>query len=388
MYNVVQSASSMEEQAEVSVDQTICELPKPSWHMPARRVGLMFVISGLGLVALAAICAPNGGFKAKPHTLTGVPKLQEGIIQQKSESASLIPLLLKVLKEMAEGIHGVSEMTDEVEGSYEDAKKLFATLKGSAKEFEKVGEELVDDLGRPIRLSTALKKELHSLTPAQKASLRNQLLQGLNLTSLSDLRPAAKTGCNEDEELFESLCYKRCAILTDGRESVRVSSFQCCAHEAPCSGELDIEPTICGGYAVGGSASGNGCAREPATCLQSEEFEGGLCYMRCDLLTYDILPYRSTSDTCCKSQSPLAMLDMGACNTDEKYDVGGGTKVAHPPEVSMTAQVTPAAAVEVQADEAAAAAPAAAASHDGRSNSKARSGVFAITATLAIALLS
>mmetsp|Transcript_77862 Transcript_77862/g.150413 ORF Transcript_77862/g.150413 Transcript_77862/m.150413 type:complete len:333 (+) Transcript_77862:66-1064(+) len=327
MYNVVQSASSMEEQAEVSVDQTICELPKPSWHMPARRVGLMFVISGLGLVALAAICAPNGGFKAKPHTLTGVPKLQEGIIQQKSESANLLPLLLKVLKEMAEGIHGAAQMTDEVEGSYDDAKKLFATLKGSAHEFKKVGEELVDDLGKPIRLSTALKKQLHSLTPAQKASLRQQLLQGLGLTSLSDLSPAAKTGCNEDEELFESLCYKRCALLTDGQEPVRVSAFQCGA-------ELDIEPTICAGYAVGGSASGNGCAREPAKCLQSEEFEGGLCYMRCDLLTYDILPYRSTSDTCCKSQSPLAMLELGACNTDEKYDVGGGTESSSAPEVA------------------------------------------------------
>jgi len=331
VYSSVQAAS-MEDQDEVSVGQAIREPPKRSWHMPARRVGLMLAISGLGLVALLAICTPTGGFKVKTHTLTGVPNLQEDIIQQKSESANLLPLLLKVLKEMAEGIHGAAQMTDEVEGSYDDAKKLFATLKGSAHEFKKVGEELVDDLGKPIRLSTALKKQLHSLTPAQKASLRQQLLQGLGLTSLSDLSPAAKTGCNEDEELFETFCYKRCAILTEGREPVRVSSFQCCAHEAPCLGEVDIEPTICGGYAVGGSASGNGCAREPATCLQSEEFEAGLCYMRCDLLTYDILPYRSTSDTCCKSQSPLAMLELGACNTDEKYDVGGGTdKVAHPP---------------------------------------------------------
>eukprot|EP00419_Tripos_fusus_P010300 CAMPEP_0172657656 /NCGR_PEP_ID=MMETSP1074-20121228/2230_1 /TAXON_ID=2916 /ORGANISM="Ceratium fusus, Strain PA161109" /LENGTH=272 /DNA_ID=CAMNT_0013472775 /DNA_START=65 /DNA_END=879 /DNA_ORIENTATION=+ len=268
VYSSVQAASSTEEQDEVSVGQAICEPPKSSGHMPGRRVGLTLAIFGLGLVALVAICSPTGGFKVKTHAVTGVPNLQEDI-QQKSESANLLPLLLKVLKEMAEGIHGAAQMTDEVEGSYDDAKKLFATLKGSAHEFKKVGEELVDDLGKPIRLSTALKKQLHSLTPAQKASLRQQLLQGLNLTSLSDLSPAAKTGCNEDEELFETFCYKRCAILTEGREPVRVSSFQCCAHEAPCLGEVDIEPTICGGYAVGGSASGNGCAREPATCLQS-----------------------------------------------------------------------------------------------------------------------
>lgn len=332
-YISVQAAASAEVQEEkVNFGRVTCEQRGPCWHMPARRFGL--AIFGLGSVALVAMCAPNGGFKDQAHDLTSVPNLHRGIIQQKSESASFVTLLLKVLQEMSEGIHGAAEMSEEVGGSYEDAKKLFATLKGSAHEFKKVGEELVDDLGKPIRLSMALKKQLHSLTPARKALLRNELLKGLNLTSLSDLRPAI-TGCNEDEELHDSLCYKRCAILTEGREPVRVSAFQCCAHEAPCTGELDIEPTLCGGYAVGGSASGNGCAREPARCLQSEEFEGGLCYMRCSLLTYGVLPFRSTSDSCCKSQSPLAMLELGACDTDEKYDAGGGTDSHSAPEVPL-----------------------------------------------------
>merc|ERR1719195_2233380 len=238
---------------------------------------------------------------------------------------------------MSEFIHGAAEMSEEVGESYKDAKRLFKTLNGSVHEFEKVGEEVIEDLGRPIRLSNALKRELRSLPPARKKMLREKILNGLNLTSLADLRPADTSYCNEDEELHETLCYKRCALLTGGQQPVRVSAFQCCHHQAPCMGELHIEPTLCGGYAVGGSASGNGCARQPARCLQSEEFEGGLCYMRCNLLSYGLLPYRSTSNTCCKNNSPLAMLEPGTCDTDEYFDVAGGghdssaPNVPHPP---------------------------------------------------------
>merc|ERR1719499_1247218 len=148
---------------------------------------------------------PKAGFNSKSHTFTKVPNLQQGAIRQKSESASLVPLLIKVLKEMSEGIHGAAEMSEEVGTSYEDAKKLFKTLNGSAQKFKKVGEELVEDLGKPIRLSMALKKQLHSLTPAQKKLLRAQILKGLNLSSLGDLRPADTVGCNEAEELHGSL---------------------------------------------------------------------------------------------------------------------------------------------------------------------------------------
>jgi len=337
MYSLVQATPPIDKKTQMNIGPVISESHGPSWHMPARRSGLVLAIVGLGLVSLVAIRMHNGSFNAKTHTFTNVPNLQHNTIQQKSESGSLLPLLIKVLTEMSEGIHGAAEMSDEVDTSYEDAKKLFKNLNASAHEFKKVGGEVVEDLGKPIRLSMALEKQLHNLTPARKALLRRQILQGLNLTSLADLRPADTAGCNEDEELHASLCYKRCAILTEGREPVRVNAFQCCTHQAPCTGELDIEPTLCGGYAVGGSASGNGCAREPARCLQSEEFEGGLCYMRCNLLTSGMLPYRSTSDTCCKTQSPLAMLELGACLTHETFDVAAGNQnsgapnVPHPP---------------------------------------------------------
>jgi len=309
----------------------------PSWHTAGRRAGIKFAAAGLGLVALVAISMPYVGFRATAHTLARVPNLQEDSLQQKSESTSLVPLLIKVLREMAEGIHGAAVMSEEVGDSYKHVKRLFKTLNGSAHKFKTIGKEVVEDMGKPIRLSMALKKQLHSLTTARKEMLRKEILKGLNLKSLADLRPADTDGCNADEELHETLCYKRCAILTEGQEPVRVSAFQCCHHQAPCMGELHVEPTLCGGYAVGGSASGNGCARQPARCLQSEEFEGGLCYMRCNLLSSGLLPYRSTSNTCCKNNSPLAMLELGACDTDEIFDVAGGAlnssaaNVPHPP---------------------------------------------------------
>lgn len=394
VYSSVPATLPVEEDVEDTVSQRIFESRathrevrvgtgerEGSCRMPLRCAGIVMAAAGLGLVALLAISMLNADFKASTHTFARVPSLQEDAIQQDtnsaattintttstprsksiqaanaintmSESASIIPLLIKVLREMAGGMNGAADMSED---TYEDAKKWFKKLNQSVRDFKKVGKRVVQKLNRsahefqrvgkevakqmwnPIRLSMSLKTQLQSLTSARKAMLRDEILRGLNLTSLADLRPADTGGCYEDEEFHEGLCYKRCAILTEGREPVRISAFQCCAHQAPCTGKLDIEPTLCGGYAVGGKASGNGCAREPARCLQSEEFEGGLCYLRCNLLSYGILPYRSTSDTCCKSNSPLAMLEPGACDTDERFDVAGGrhdpsaSNVPHPP---------------------------------------------------------
>jgi len=37
-----------------------------------------------------------------------------------------------------------------------------------------------------------------------------------------------------------------------------------------------------------------------------------------------MLKYRNTPDTCCKTASPFAVLELGVCDTDVAYDVGGG----------------------------------------------------------------
>lgn len=300
------------------------------WHVPNRRVVTVAAAFVLGLAAVFTVCKPGSTGIAEKHTPVRAPNLQPEAIQQKSESKSLIPLLFKVLEEIAEGIHGAAAISEELGSSIGDAKKLFKLVNESAGEFKVVGTEVVHVLGKPIRLSLALKKKLHSLTPAQKQKLRQHLLNRLNITSLHDLRPADTDGCNEDEELYDGFCYKRCALLTNGEEPIRAGAFQCCPHSPPCTGRTDIERTSCKGYAVSGDISGNGCPRQPASCLQAEEFLAGLCYMRCSLLTYDMLPYRSTPDACCKSGSPLAMLEAGTCDTDAAYDVGDGG-VAHAP---------------------------------------------------------
>jgi hypothetical protein len=321
---------------EEGVGQVMGKPPSSLWHVSRRRVVMVSAVITLGLVAGFAVCAPSINGKPEGEILTKAPNLQPDAIQQKSESASLIPLLLKVLQEMAAGIHGAAEISEELGSSFGDAKKLFKLVNESAGEFEMVGEEVIKVLGKPIRLSMALKKQLHSLTPSQKQRLREKLLHGLNMTSLHDLRPADSDGCDEDEELYDGQCYKRCSLLTNGEEPVRASPFQCCLHGPPCTGRLDIKRTRCSGYAVSGDSSGNGCPRQPARCLQAEEFLAGLCYMRCSILTYGILPYRSTPDACCKSGSPLAMLEAGTCDTDAAYDVGdGATDAPAPPDAPL-----------------------------------------------------
>merc|ERR1711862_198303 len=86
----------------------------------------------------------------------------------------------------------------------------------------------------------------------------------------------------------------------------------------------------CSGNAVGGEISGNGCAHRPVGCLRDEELLLDKCYMQCSLLTYGMLKHRNTADACCKTRSPLAMLEAGGCDVDAKYAVGGGAGEGNP----------------------------------------------------------
>merc|ERR1712032_1440027 len=82
--------------------------------------------------------------------------------------------------------------------------------------------------------------------------------------------------------------------------------------------------------AIGGENSGNGCPHRPGGCLQDEELLADMCYMQCSLLTYGMLKHRNTANACCKSESPLAMLELGGCNVDTKYAIGGGNGDGNP----------------------------------------------------------
>jgi len=103
-----------------------------------------------------------------------------------------------------------------------------------------------------------------------------------------------------------------------------VTAFECCAHKPPCLTGASINTKVCDGYSVSSDIVGGGCPHTPGGCLKDEELFEGMCYMRCSLLTYGMLKYRGSSSSCCKQRFLFNMLEPGVCDTDAKYDIGGG----------------------------------------------------------------
>jgi len=311
------------------------EVRTTAWcHSRRRHVSLVAGLATFGSAAVLAVCMFRNGSSLTNSTAS----LKTATIQESSET-SVIPLMAKILGELTQGIHDTEKLSEEVTSSYEDAKRIFGSVKHSAHEFKKLGSELVNDLGRPARLSLELKQKLHNLTSTQKEQLRQQLLKKLNVTSLNDIIPMGEGDgetCNQDEELHGGLCYKRCNLLTDSREPFRASAFQCCDRSPPCdAGGSSISMVPCSGNAIGGEISGNGCPHRPGRCLRDEEPLMDTCYMRCSLLTYGMLKHRNTANACCKSRSPLAMLELGGCDVDATYAVGGGNGDGNPDTPAM-----------------------------------------------------
>merc|ERR1712187_533310 len=140
--------------------------------------------------------------------------------------------------------------------------------------------------------------------------------------------------CEDNEELYGGLCYKKCRELTDGEYPVRTTAFTCCESE-PCGfvnqvekGSL-IEP--CTGYDVNGHG---GCAHAPGAYLLDEELWLGLCYKKCADLTENEYPYRSSPVNCCKvaAESDFLPNPFGSndlVKTSDLFDVAGGSGDGH-----------------------------------------------------------
>jgi len=128
--------------------------------------------------------------------------------------------------------------------------------------------------------------------------------------------------CGDDEELLAGLCYRRCSLLTDGRDPIRTSPWTCC-QSRPCAmnqrGSLGSHVT-CSGYDVAGDGS---CPHAPGVCLVDEELLLGVCYKKCSLLTEGKYPHRMTPMTCCE-RSGLSCLDFRNDYTSKEFAVGGG----------------------------------------------------------------
>lgn len=295
----------------------------------------------LALVGVVVACTAIRSGRSTPYAASSFQRLHSDIIMQASAVPSGVGALGTFLEELARGVHDMATLSDELGAAYKDSKKVLHGLNQSMREIKAVGGEMVEELGRPFRVSAKLKKELHSLSPEQKAVIREQLMAqlGRDASNVSMRLVSEQAGnCAEDEELHAGLCYKQCVTLTAGREPVRISAFQCCAHELPCAENADVNLSPCKGYDISGDATGNDCPRSPGGCKQDEELFMGLCFQRCSLLTYNILPYRNTANACCKSSSLLALLELGSCDVDDRYNSGGGstdggltTLAAHPP---------------------------------------------------------
>eukprot|EP00931_Biecheleriopsis_adriatica_P093926 TRINITY_DN67643_c0_g1_i1.p1 TRINITY_DN67643_c0_g1~~TRINITY_DN67643_c0_g1_i1.p1 ORF type:complete len:469 (-),score=49.80 TRINITY_DN67643_c0_g1_i1:99-1505(-) len=141
--------------------------------------------------------------------------------------------------------------------------------------------------------------------------------------------------CDDYEELYGGLCYKKCSILTDGTHPIRTSSWSCCEkHPCGVSNQVGKVGTtlMCDGYDVGYTSR---CPHSPGACLTDEELFLGKCYKKCALLTKGEFPSRVAPASCCKS-SGMGCLDIRQDKTSSSFAVGGGQgdqDIATPGEV-------------------------------------------------------
>lgn len=153
--------------------------------------------------------------------------------------------------------------------------------------------------------------------------------------------------CNDNEELYAGLCYKKCALLTKNAHPIRTSSWTCCERE-PCTlgnSQGQVGTTLlCTGFDVDGDGN---CPHQPGACLTNEELLLGVCYKQCSILTQGKFPYRVGAATCCMADSLMGCFDVRKDATNSDYNTGGGLgdhdqstpNEAHPPLANLTESV-------------------------------------------------
>jgi len=134
--------------------------------------------------------------------------------------------------------------------------------------------------------------------------------------------------CDEDEELFAKLCYKKCSLITHGKYPRRTTAWSCCAagDETEKCGLFNqkLSLKICSGYDISGDRAGNGCPHPAGACLENEEVHLGRCFKRCSELTDGEYPTRIAAATCCKATEEWKCLDPRNVKTRSSFNVGGG----------------------------------------------------------------
>jgi len=151
--------------------------------------------------------------------------------------------------------------------------------------------------------------------------------------------------CNDDEERFGGICYKKCSILTKGTHKIRTTAFTCCSADKieDCGFEnQELKMDVCGGFDVSGNINGqdSACPHKTGNCYVNEELFLGLCYKKCSELTNNEFNNRVTMFTCCKSESmlecnPFSFGGGGNTKSTVEFNTGGEGGPPHAPIKSL-----------------------------------------------------
>jgi len=295
--------------------------PGPAEEPTRRHLGLprsprALVVGALGTALLLGCAAAAVRLRRQP---TGP---EAGDV----EDSVGLGLMGSILSTMADGTHQAAEVSESIERSYHSFESVGDHLNESAGKFA----GLMHDFATNQQKRQEMIAKFKSLNQTRKDQIKKKLFKRFNITSLKQLRPKAwlhKGGaCEHDEEEFGGLCYKRCSLLTGGHFPNRMSAWECCQGEVPCSSGFKISFNLCGGLSVAGDEVGGGCPHQKGLCLKNEELWAGTCYKRCEMLTYRTLPVRAGPATCCKDgdHNFLDFLDTTSCDTQSNFYAGGG----------------------------------------------------------------
>eukprot|EP00490_Sorites_sp_Unknown_P001164 CAMPEP_0114661362 /NCGR_PEP_ID=MMETSP0191-20121206/22301_1 /TAXON_ID=126664 /ORGANISM="Sorites sp." /LENGTH=311 /DNA_ID=CAMNT_0001893567 /DNA_START=51 /DNA_END=987 /DNA_ORIENTATION=- len=210
-------------------------------------------------------------------------------------------------------------------------------------------------------LSPEVQKAMKAAQPEVQKAMQAAAAQAPIDKTLQSLSPKEtlddNNPCADDEELFQSLCYAKCSILSAGMKPVRCAAHICepldsngkhvCQLSQAAINSILSSPSLmpCHGYDVAGTREGKKrCPHAAGACLMDEELYLGTCFKKCSVLTNGQFPHRKAFATCCKSSSLFQCLMPGQAKTDKTFAEGGGfgdhdpdtPAKAHAPMQSLT----------------------------------------------------
>mmetsp|Transcript_83690 Transcript_83690/g.233084 ORF Transcript_83690/g.233084 Transcript_83690/m.233084 type:complete len:317 (+) Transcript_83690:22-972(+) len=252
----------------------------------------------------AAALAAGVGALALVGLRGAAPGPQHGEVAAAEEKVGIIA----IADSLATGLGASAKVAEEVRDIYPDLMDAWGNLTQPAEEFKR------------MMANGTLSGALSSADLAKLSSMGAKELLHPNTVNRHD-----GNVCPNDEEVFEGMCYAKCADLTNGTYTIRSSPWACC-NAKPCSffNSKTVAPIPCHGFDVAGAAEGGGCPHTPGACMVNEEYNLGTCYKKCAILTNNTFPYRSAASSCCRYDNHLACLDVVNVNTSVAFAVGGG----------------------------------------------------------------